>query len=141
MSLAERRAWVGLLSLCPAYFVYFTILLRFPGWVTSFADRMGLLAIVATGHAVLAITGTIVFARRRRQDGLAEDERDRMIDRRATRIAYFILIAGMILVGCVLPFTKAEWQTVNAALLTIVIAEGLRQFLIIIGHRTSSFAF
>ncbi len=141
MSLAERRAWVGLLSLGPAYLVYFVVLLGFPDRLTSFIDRIALLGAVATCHALLSLGGTIALTLRKREAGLAEDERDRAIDGRATRTAYFVLIAGMILVGCVLPFNQSGWQIVNVALLALVISEGLRQLLIILGHRSPRLAF
>jgi len=141
MSLVERRAWIGLLTLCPAYFVYFTILLAFPDRLATFGARIALFAVVATCHALLSIGGNIFFAIRGHAEDLGEDERDRAIDARSTRAAYFALLAGMISVGCIMPFSKTGWQIVNAALLAIVISEILRQLLVIHGYRRARLAF
>lgn len=50
-------------------------------------------------------------------------ERDRAIIRRGSTIGYYVLIAGTILVGVVMPFSEPPWKIVNTALLAIVIAE------------------
>ena len=65
----------------------------------------------------------------------AHPERDRTIDGRATRTAYFILLTGMIVVGMVMPFNNAGWKLVNTALLFIVLTETARYVLILIGYR------
>ena len=42
---------------------------------------------------------------------------------RAIALAYYVLIAGMILVGVVMPFIASGWTLVNTALYMIIIAE------------------
>jgi hypothetical protein len=37
--------------------------------------------------------------------------------------AYYVLIAGTIVVGCILPITERGWPVVGAALFAIVVAE------------------
>lgn len=54
------------------------------------------------------------------------DERDRAIDRRSVGAAYGVLMAGLIVVGCVMPFQKSGWSLVNAAVAAVVLAEGVR---------------
>ena len=51
------------------------------------------------------------------------DERDLAIMRRSVDSAYYVLIAGMILVGCVMPFRSGGWTIINAALAMIILAE------------------
>ncbi|MEM7364641.1 MAG: hypothetical protein AAF525_11490 [Pseudomonadota bacterium] len=51
------------------------------------------------------------------------DERDRAISLRAMGYAYYVLIAGMIVVGCVMPFTYGGWKLVNTAVGVIVVAQ------------------
>ena len=136
----EKRAWLTLCSMCPVYLVYFTIRLGFPDLLTSMLERFALLAIVATLHAVGYLAGWLVMKRREAGETLLEDERDHAIDHHAGRIAYFILLTGLIVVGMVMPFNKSGWQIVDAALFFIVLTETIRNALIVIGYRRSQHA-
>lgn len=135
LSTVEKRAWLTLLSMCPPYLVYFAIQAAWPGLLPSFMDRIACLAAVALTHAALYIAGMVVMARQDRGVTLHEDERDLLIDARAARAAYYLMLSGLILVGMVMPFLHAGWTLVNAALLVIVLAEALRAVLTIAGYR------
>ena len=141
MSSLEKRAWLTLGSMLPPYVVYFAILAWFPQLRAGFLDAFLVLAATATVHAIAYIVGYAIFKHRERGEPLQEDERDRAIDGRATRAAYFMLLTGMIVVGMVMPFTRGGWDVVNAALLVIVLGETLRHVLIIVGYRRPRLAY
>jgi hypothetical protein len=63
------------------------------------------------------------------------DERDRAIMSRSVSSAYYGLIAGMIMVGCVMPFNSRGWTIVNAALFMIVAAEVVHYGMIVVSYR------
>jgi hypothetical protein len=63
------------------------------------------------------------------------DERDRAIMSRSISFAYYVLIAGMILVGCVMPFNFNGWSIVNAALAMIVAAEVVHYGVVVFSYR------
>ena len=140
MSSLEKRAWLAVCSMCPAYVIYFAIQLGFPDLLTTMLERIGCLAVVAGIHAVGYVTGLLWIKRHEAGEPLLEDERDRAIDGRATRTAYFVMLTGLIVVGVVMPFNKAGWDIVNAALLVIVLAETARYALILIGYRRPGLA-
>lgn len=135
MSSLEKRAWLMLWSMCPVYFVYFAIQLGFPDQLSTMLERMACLALVASLHAVGYVSGWLVIKRREAGEPFVEDERDRAIDGRATRTAYFILLTGMILAGMIMPFNRGGWEIVNAALFFIVLSETVRYALILTGYR------
>lgn len=135
MSALQKRAWLMLWSMCPAYCLYFAIQFGLPNLFTTMLERIGLLAVVASIHAVAYVSGLLMLKWRETGESLLEDERDRAIDGRATRSAYFILLTGMIVVGMVMPFNKAGWELVNAAVFFIVLSEAVRYALILIGYR------
>ncbi len=135
MSSLESRAWLMLWGMCPGYLVYFAIQVAAPGWPGTILGRFGLLAAVACLHAVVYLAGLAVFKLRERGEALLSDERDRAIDARATRSAYFVLLTGAIVVGMVMPFSESGWKVVNAALLAVVLAETTRNALIVMGYR------
>jgi len=141
MSSLEKRAWLALWSMLPPYIVYFAILLLWPRLTAGFLDAFLVLAATATVHAIAYIVGLAFVRHRERGEPLQEDERDRAIDGRATRAAYFMLLTGMIVVGMVMPFTRSGWDVVNAALLVIVLGEAMRSVLIIVGYRRPRLAY
>jgi hypothetical protein len=76
-----------------------------------------------------------LLLRRHREDGLTIDERDQAIDARATRSAYWLLFTGAVVVGMMMPFKDGGWHIVNATLLMLILAETLRNALIVAGYR------
>lgn len=134
MPILEKRAWLTLWTMCPGYLVYFLIQAAYPELTPTHLSRFGLLALIAGLHAVGYITGELVMRRQHRGESLHGDERDQGIDARATRAAYFLLLAGTILVGMVMPFTDSGWKVANAALFFIVLSETLRVLLTLRGY-------
>ena len=58
--------------------------------------------------------------------------------RRAVRppvLAIFVLLAGTMLTGMIMPFTESGWKVANTALLFIVASETLRSALTVRGYR------
>ncbi|HEX5304683.1 MAG TPA: hypothetical protein VFW82_01210 [Dyella sp.] len=140
MSSLEKRAWLMLWSMCPVYLVYFALLLAMPERFPGMLERISLLAVVASLHAVGYVAGLLLVKHRERGDTLLLDERDRAIDGRATRTAYFVMLTGTLVVGVVMPFNKSGWEIVNAALLVIVLSEAVRNALLVTGYRGMRFA-
>ena len=141
MSSLEKRAWLSLWSMCPAYLLYFTIQIGYPSLFTTLLERIACLAAVASFHAVVYVAGLIAMKRRETKDESFDDERDRAIDARATRTAYFVLLTGIILVGMVMPFSSSGWEIVNSALFMIVLAEATRYALMVVGYRRPRLAY
>lgn len=135
MSSLEKRAWLALWSQCPPYLVYFLIQASQPPWLATFLERIACLAVVAGTHAIAYLTGLMLLKRQERGEPLLLDERDRALDARATRTAYFVMLTGMIVVGVVMPFSDTGWKITNTALFAIVLAETVRYALIVLGYR------
>lgn len=135
MSSLQKRAWLMLWSLGPAYLAYFAMQWAAPPWLDGIGPRLACLALASGLHALIYLGGHLWMRWQERGESLSSDERDRAIDGRATRLAYFLLVGGMIAVGVVMPFNRSGWQIVNAALGFIVASEMLRHALIVQGYR------
>lgn len=122
----EKLAWMTLLWIAATYGPYFVQVAMSPPapGVMPNLPQLWLLALAAGGNGVLHILGRIGLRIAAPDDARAPaDERDRDIERRSISVAYYVMMAGMILVGMVMPFTTSGWEIVNAALLAIVLAE------------------
>ena len=133
MAWREKQAWLALSVMVVAYGVYFALV---AGERRSMLAMLLLFGGVAIAQAVVMIVGSIVLAVRAGKEAQARaDERDRAIDRRSARIAYFVLLIGMIMVGVVMPFSEQGWRISNAALLALVVAEVVRYGVVVVSYR------
>lgn len=133
MAWREKQAWLALSVMVVAYGAYFALVAASE---RSMLDMLLLFGGVAIAQAVIMIVGSILLAVQAGKEARAKaDERDRAIDRRGTRIAYFVLLTGMIVVGVVMPFSKQGWQISNAALLALVASEIVRYGVVVASYR------
>lgn len=126
MSHREKVAWLSLLAMGIAFGPYFVL----TGLNPPPADALPNVGQIARFGAAVAVQLTILgvghLVLRMRWPGDARvpaDERDRAIERHSMRVAYFVLIAGVIVVGIVLPFMRSGWAIVNGAVAAIIAAE------------------
>jgi uncharacterized membrane protein len=138
MPYREKIAWLSLAGMAVCYGPYFAITSRSPlldhplpnfGLMTLFAAAAG-------GNAVWVLLGRLlVNVNTPRDERAVTDERDRAVDRRASTVAYYVLIGLALYVGCMLPFTTTGWHIVNSMVASVVIAEMVRHAMIVLGYR------
>jgi hypothetical protein len=137
MAFKEKIAWLSLVAMVVAYSVYFSLAVP----IVRRGEATTLLLILLLGgvlavQAVVVIVASIVIAIQSGRDATAPaDERDRAIARRGAAAAYYVLMVGMVCVGCVMPFKDKGWVIINAALFTLLLAEVTRYGLIVVSYR------
>lgn len=135
----ERFAWAWLAGLIVVPAVYFTA-------VESLAPVGDVVRLVLLAAALLTLGLIALAARFLSPDGGvavkqdAPDERDLVIELRSSAVAYQVLMAGMVVVGFVMPFSATGWSLVNAAFLAVIIAEVVHYALVLIGYRRGTLA-
>lgn len=126
MSYREKTAWLYLIAIVITFGPYFTLAALQTPPEQSMPDlrRLGLFAITTVAQMLIIGVGQLYFRLGSPQEArFPPDERDQAISSRSITWAYYVLISGMILVGCVMPFTSGGWNLINTALLMIVLAE------------------
>lgn len=125
MPFPEKIAWVSMAGIIVAFGPYFALLAAWSGPAPAFPLYSGALLFVATLLTIIVTTlGAIGAALTNVKDANAPaDERDRMVARRASAIAYAVLLPLLFLTlaGAVLGFGTAGLA--NAVLAAIVLAE------------------
>ena len=138
MPYREKIAWLSLIAMAVTFGPYFTIVAAGPppGEALPNLRQLGLFAVAAIVQMLILGVGHLYLRRRSPQEARTPpDERDRAIMRRSISSAYYVLIAGMILVGCVMPFSSSGWTIINAALVMIVAAEVVHYGVVVFSYR------
>jgi len=138
MPYREKIAWLALIAMVVCYVPYFAIIAAgiIPEQGLPNLPLLGLLAGVSIVRLIILGIGNLYLRRVSPQEARTPlDERDRAIMSRSVSSAYYVLIAGMILVGFFLPFTSSGWSIVNAALFAIVAAEVVRYGVAVVNYR------
>src|SRR5271170_2678976 len=104
MPYREKTAWLSLIAMVVAFGPYFTIVASLHREPLPNLRQLGLFAVAAIVQMLILGLGHLYLGRRSPEEARTPpDERDRAIIRRSISSAYYLLIAGMILVGCVMP--------------------------------------
>ena len=126
MPYREKTAWLSLTAMAIAFIPYFAIVAAQSHSGPALPNLRQLVLFAIAAVVQMAILGIGHLSLRHGSAGearLPPDERDVAIMRRSVTLAYYVLMGGMILVGCVMPFDSSGWTIVNAALFMIVLAE------------------
>jgi hypothetical protein len=139
MPYREKIAWLSLLAMAVAFGPYFTIVMAgrsHAGTSLPNLRQLGLFAIAALVQMLILGIGRLYLSRWSPQEAhTPPDERDVAIMRNSISLAYYVLIAGMILVGCVMPFNSSGWTIINSALVMIVFAEVVHYAVVVVSYR------
>jgi hypothetical protein len=126
MPYREKTAWLALIAMVVTFGPYFAIVKAgvFDSDTLPNFHLLGAYAATALTQVTILGLGHLYLRFRSPEEARTPpDERDLAIKYRAMSYAYGVLIAGMIMVGVVMPFNSAGWRIVNAALFMIVAAE------------------
>ena len=133
----ERAAWLHLVAMGISYGPYFTLMtLQPPTAPLPDLRTMGTFAVTVIVQVIVLAVGYAWLALARPAEArVAADERDRAVELRSMKVAYLVLITGMILVGVVMPFSVSGWKLINAAIGAIVLAEIAHYGLVVWSYR------
>ena len=120
MSFREKGAWISLLSMSGIYAFYFWSVFHSGPTASGLLETVIALAVVQT---VLTIA-IAVFAPKEAK--APRDERDKLIDFRATRFAYYVLAGSVACAVFLGAFNPPLIFNTNSILFVLVIAEILR---------------
>jgi hypothetical protein len=136
MPYREKIAWLSLIAMGVTFGPYFAIVASLHREPLPDLRQLGQLAVAAIAQMLILGLGRLYIRYRSPDEARTPpDERDRAIASRSISSAYYVLIAGMILVGCVMPFNLSGWTIINAALFMIVAAEVVHYGVIVVSYR------
>ena len=141
MSYREKLAWLSLIAMVVAYGPYFAFVERGPGSWEPFPHLHPLPFFALVSIVRMLILGVGYLYLRfdtPREERLPLDERDRAIEHRSISAAYYVLMTGMVLVGCFMIFSATGWAIVNATIFWIVAAEIVHYGVVVGSYRVQA---
>ena len=132
----EKTSWLSLIAIVLTFGPYFAVVANTPPRPLPDLHMLIWFAMAVVAQIVVQIVGHVWFAVRSPEDASTPaDERDHAIQRRSISWAYYVLMVGMILVGCVMPFNSSGWAIINAAIFMIVVAEVVHYGMMVFSYR------
>jgi cytochrome b561 len=127
MAYREKVAWLSLGAIAVAFVPYFTIVALRTQNQTALIPQLELYTIAVAVQLLVLAAGYWFLRRQSPSDAaMPPDERDVAIAHRSTTVAYYVLMAGTIVVGCIMPFSNRGFAIVNAAFFAIIVAQVVR---------------
>jgi archaellum biogenesis protein FlaJ (TadC family) len=127
MSFREKSAWISFVTILLVFIPFFWNSYRqWQGAVTGHegvSTAFGLLLAFVVLEIVLHV---IVAIRAPKEAQSPRDEREQLIDLRATRVAFYVLLVGAFAAVGMVHLTRSAWAIQQIVLLAIVLAELVR---------------
>jgi len=125
MSFREKSAWISLILIVLVFGPYFgRVALALAGKTHVHAGtQFALITVFVLLEIVLHVA---VAVRSPREARAARDEREDLIDLRATRTAFYVLLAGVLIAIFTLHFPVNVWMLSQFVLFSAVVAQLMR---------------
>ena len=137
MSFREKTAWISMLSMLGVYGLYFWRVIHAGPLAAGFHFGSLLVTIIALVFVQVVLTIAVAIFTPREADA-PPDEREKLIELRAMRIAYSGLATGVAFACFFGAFDPPLVFNTNALLFILVTAEIMRTACLIIQHRRAA---
>ncbi len=137
MPYREKTAWLSLFAMIVTFGPYF-IHVALDSRPRPLPDlhELGYYAAITIAELLILGVGHLILRSKSPEEArMPLDERDQAIKRISVSSAYYVLIFGMIQVGCIMPFTNKGWTLVHASIFMIVLAELVRLSVVVTRYR------
>ena len=122
MSFREKSTWISFILLLAISIPFFFLWID-SGSTSSAASFHLFLALVIVFIVGEIVLHAIIAMQSPRDARAPKDERERLIDLKATRVAFFVLMTGALLVIVMVHFPVDRLEILQALLLSVVVAE------------------
>lgn len=122
MSFREKSAWISFITILLIFGAYFWRVAQVLRGEARFPFEIAVAFLIA--FVLVEIAAHIVVGLQAPKDVRApQDERERLIEMRATRVAFQVLVLGALAGVGTMHLTQSVWVMSQAVLLAIVVAE------------------
>lgn len=127
MSFREKSAWISLVLLLAVFIPFFWNSYRQLSGQIDASSAVGTAFMLLVAFVLLEIVLHIAIAIQSPRDARApKDERERLIEMRATRVAFHVLIVGALAGVGTIHLRNSVWLMAQVVMLAVVLAEVVR---------------
>lgn len=121
----EKSIWISLVTVTALFGFYFFVAFNFiAGYADPDANIVGLFILVVVLVIIVeAVSHTALAIKFRKEANAAPDERDKLIELKATRNAYYLLVGGVWTAGIAMLFTDSVFIIANIIMFFFIVAE------------------
>ena len=135
MSFREKSAWISFVSIALVFFTYFAKVVFVPAGRRS-GDSFHVFLVLLAALVVLEVVLHVAIALQSpRAARTPKDERERLIDMKATRLAFPVLLVGAFAAMGTMHLDAGRWVMAHVMLFGVVLAELTRFGAQIVYHR------
>ena len=135
MSFREKSAWISFVSIALVFFIYFAQVVSEPAARRS-GDSFHVFLVLLAALVVLEVVLHVAIALQSpRAARTPKDERERLIDMKATRLAFPVLLVGAFAAMGTMHLDAGRWVMAHVMLFVVVLAELTRFGAQIVYHR------
>jgi len=135
MSFREESAWISFVSIALVFFTYFAKVVVVRAGRRS-GDSFHVFLVLLVALVVLEVVLHVAIARQSpRAARTPKDERERLIDMKATRLAFPVLLVGAFAAMGTMHLDAGRWVMAHVLLVGVVLAELTRFGAQIVYHR------
>jgi hypothetical protein len=126
-SFREKSAWISFFSLLVVFGIYFWHVLRvLAGQAEARATGRLFFSLLIVLVAVEVVLHVLIAVQSPKDARTPKDEREQLIELRATRLAFFVLLVGALLAIATIHHGVGRWGLVHCVLFAVVVAELVR---------------
>ncbi len=128
MAFREKLSWISVATCAAIYGAYFSSIARtaLAGHTPAFGFGGPLAASIVALTIAQIVLIVVVAVAAPKEANSAPDERERLIDLRATSVGFYVMVTGTILACVAIGLGQPPFYTANGLFLTIVVAEIVR---------------
>src|SRR5438874_4772448 len=123
MSFREKSAWISLVTLLICGGIYFYRIVQMMTGAPGRGDVLLFLSLVSAMVLIEVVLHVALAIQSPKEARTPRDERERLIDLKATRVAFYVLIAGAFASIGTVHLRAGRWEMMQATLFAIVLAE------------------
>src|SRR5262245_47740679 len=130
MSFRETSAWISLISILAVFGFYFAVVGRTigaePEPIAFLGEYIGAVVLLVIVQVTLAIIAAITTHAAGGEVEAPLDEREKLIELKANRFGYAILLSGAVIVAGAIALGLPGYWTANALVLAVALGELVR---------------
>lgn len=123
MSFREKSAWISFISTLVLFVAYFwTVSREYDGLIANHTAAMAEFSLLGAFVAIEIVLHVLLAIQKPDEARAPRDEREQLIEMKATRIAFYVLVVGALASVGLMHVTRSAWVIAQHIFLAVMVA-------------------